>query len=71
VTRTARPPKITKSNSLALFAWLLQVWHFYSDGSSNLQELLTVPKGLNASTMFFKKTTFGTFFVHSLPVKGG
>jgi hypothetical protein len=44
---------------------------FYPESFSSLQEPLTVPKGLNASTIFFKKTTFGTFFVHGLPAKGG
>lgn len=42
MTTTARPPKITKNDSLALFVWLepSQAF-FYQDGSSNLQECFT------------------------------
>lgn len=44
---------------------------FYSDGVSNLQELLIVPKVVSLKTIVEPFKPFGTFYVHSLPARGG
>jgi len=62
VTTTARPPKITKSNSLALFAGLepSQAF-FYQDEGSSLAETTTVPKVIFSITIVEEYKPSGRF----------